>query len=322
MFEWLRQTFRTKGTRNLPGEPTEPESRGASAPTLPWMIRLGEYRGESPYGWIWRLEGDQHQLCLLAPHCVPFAPSFARIVAELSDQDADPRLVHRPWALVRVDASGAFQPGVTVEVAATDGVGLDPLARVALLEPAYETVLVTSPRPDPVAAFVQVAGSLAELHRVGKPHGAIGPNSVGMLQGRLVLVGAGLHYMVDVETNHRSAAASPGFADTRPDEPAPPFWTPPEVRFDGATCDQASADVYSVCVIGYGMACRRFPFAGLSTMETLRRSGADWASQDEYLAARSVPKKMRSALLAGLSRDPEARPPDGQALLALIEGRG
>jgi hypothetical protein len=295
---------------------------GADTPDLSGRRTLGEQTGECRHGSLWRLAPDgpdgPEQLCILPPHCVPFVGLFAAVLQDLHERRLPRDRVHVPLAVVAVQLQGeTFGAGRAVCLAPPTAVADDPLATVALLEPAYAALEWADVGGDVVANLRQLAESLAAIHEAGLMHTEINPETAVQAGGRLVLAGTGVARMVAERINTRATDEEPGFADTAQRVPVAPVWTAPEViRGDRPS---PAADVYSLCALGYTFACGQLPMGKRAPWRTLELLEQDWAAYDEHLQAVADPR-LREVLTAGLSPDPARRPRDGAALLKALEG--
>jgi serine/threonine protein kinase len=80
-----------------------------------------------------------------------------------------------------------------------------------------------------------------------------------------------------------------------------------------------AADVYAFGVLLYRMLAGRFPFESEHALE-LARMHRDLDAPPLLLVRRDAPRGLAGLAMAALARDPDARPADGAALVAALEG--
>jgi energy-coupling factor transporter ATP-binding protein EcfA2 len=148
------------------------------------------------------------------------------------------------------------------------------------------------------AEFVTaIAELLAPLHSRGGCHGSINPTAI--------LVGE------DGTPELANPGSSSGGGKSRVVYIGP-CTAPERIRVDPLPADSRS-DVYGLGVILYHMLCSRYPFRSADEAELCRQIEED-APQPPRQLAHGVPPEMERICLRMLSKDPAARPANGEDL--------
>jgi len=168
-------------------------------------------------------------------------------------------------------------------------------------------------------AFAQVARGIAAAHRQGLVHRDIKPDNILIdADGRALIADFGLAAGIEVPSTQDGPAPLTSLALTRTGAlVGSPRYIAPEV-FAGRRAD-AKADQFSFCVSLYETLYGEPPFPG-DTLESLSQHVQDGRLRPPPASLR-VPRRVRLALLAGLSADPSKRFADMDALVRALTPR-
>ncbi len=180
---------------------------------------------------------------------------------------------------------------------------------------------LSTARPDPAAIierFAQAGRGLAAAHATGLVHQDFKPDNV-MLgdDGRPRVLDFGIARLLDTPTKDATPASRPrGARRAQPEGVGgTPAYMAPE-QFAGAKVD-ARADQFAFCVALYEALVGRRPFAGDTVVEL---AVAVLEQEPPPLpASAGAPRYVARALLRGLAREPAARFPAMEPLLAELE---
>jgi serine/threonine-protein kinase len=160
-----------------------------------------------------------------------------------------------------------------------------------------------------------VAKALSAAHEAGLVHRDVKPDNILITGGAAVVTDFGIAHAIhaardDADARLTALGSSLG---------TPAYLAPEQAAGDAI---DARTDVYSWGVVAYEMLAGHHPFPRATTGRQL--IVAHMAERPVALvgAAGPVPAWFRGLVMRCLEKDPDRRPPNGQALVAAVEGAG
>jgi serine/threonine-protein kinase len=179
--------------------------------------------------------------------------------------------------------------------------------------------LVTSDGVQPAGRVVhlllQAAGALAEAHGIGLIHRDIKPANImlcerGGMPDVVKVVDFGLVKNLDAADGDVALTNTNALTGT-------PLYLAPESITRPDKID-ARIDIYALGAVGYFLITGTPPFTGHNVVEIAGHHLHTTPDAPSARLGRAVPPKLDALLVACLSKDPDARPRDAQALLASL----
>jgi eukaryotic-like serine/threonine-protein kinase len=154
---------------------------------------------------------------------------------------------------------------------------------------------------------IDIAAGLAHAHENGVVHRDLKPGNVLFdAEGRAKVGDFGIARVVGIDTITDEGTVMGTAAYISPEQVAGGHPTP-------------ATDVYAFGVLLYLLLSGRFPFESENALE-LARMHRDIEAPPVTTFRPDAPRDLASLATASLAKDPAARPPDGAALLAALEG--
>lgn len=158
-----------------------------------------------------------------------------------------------------------------------------------------------------VALGVELAETLAAAHRAGVVHRDVKPGNVIRLRdGHVKVADFGVARVTDSDLVQTQAGAILGT----------PLYSAPE-QLHGHAID-GRADLYSVGAVLYELLTRRTPYVASSLIELIQQVISNRAPEPPHTLNPQVSRELGAVILKALSKDPEDRHADGDALAAAL----
>lgn len=161
--------------------------------------------------------------------------------------------------------------------------------------------------------FRDILKALAWAHARGVVHRDVKPENVMLSGGSAVVTDFGVAKALEASMD---PARSSGRMSIGVSVGTPGYMAPEQAAADPATDHRA--DLYALGVMAYEALAGAHPFAGKQGIELLKAHAGERPAPLKARVAR-LPSPVANVIMQALEKDPDARPPNADAVLAVLE---